>query len=101
MTGELNAAEKFALIYVAAVSVIGIVLTVYDKAASKRSRNGRGRVPENTLMYLGFLGGALPMYVTMLIIRHKTKHKKFMIGLPVFAAVHIAVAVTVFLRMNT
>ena len=30
MPGELNAAEKFALIYVAAVSVIGIILTVYD-----------------------------------------------------------------------
>ena len=41
-------------------------------------------------MYLGALGGALPMYVTMRIIRHKTKHKKFMIGLPVFAVIHAA-----------
>ena len=101
MSGELNAAEKFALIYVAAVSVIGVILTAYDKAESKRSKNGRGRVPENTLMYLGFLGGALPMYVTMRIIRHKTKHKKFMIGLPVFAAVHIAAAAAVYLCVKT
>ena len=41
-------------------------------------------------MYLGALGGALPMYVTMRIIRHKTKHKKFMIGLPVFAVIQAA-----------
>ena len=100
MLGEMNAAGKFALIYVAAVSAIGVVFTVYDKAASKKSKNGRGRVPENTLMYLGFLGGALPMYVTMRIIHHKTKHKKFMAGLPVFAAVHIAIAAAVWLSVG-
>ncbi len=95
MAGSVNAAVKFALIYVAVVSVIGVIFTVYDKIASKKCKNGRGRVPENTLMYLGFLGGALPMYITMRIIRHKTKHKKFMVGLPVFAAVHAAIAAAV------
>lgn len=97
MSFNLNSAEKFILLYVGTVSVIGIIMTVYDKLASKKSKNGRGRVPENTLMYLGALGGALSMYVTMRIIKHKTRHKKFMLGLPIFAAIHIAVAVAVFL----
>lgn len=34
-------------------------------------------------MTTGFLGGALLEFLTMKIIQHKTRHKKFMIGLPV------------------
>ena len=80
----------FTAVYMLVVSAAGVFLTAYDKAASKKSKHGEKRIPENTLMYLGALGGALPMYVTMRIIRHKTKHKKFMIGLPVFAVIHAA-----------
>ena len=36
-------------------------------------------------------GGATGMYVTMQLIRHKTKHKKFMIGLPIFIVLHIGI----------
>ena len=36
------------------------------------------------------LGGSAAMFVTMLIIRHKTKHPKFMIGIPVIMAVQAA-----------
>ncbi len=94
MTGtSLSAVGLFIIVYAAAVSIIGVVLTVYDKIISKKNTNGRGRVPENTLMYLGLMGGALPMYITMLIIRHKTKHRKFMVGLPVMFILHIIIAV--------
>ena len=78
------------VIWFALISLIGVILTVYDKiAAKKRPRN---RVPERTLLLCGALGGALPMYLTMLLIRHKTKHKKFMIGLPVIVVLQIAAA---------
>jgi uncharacterized membrane protein YsdA (DUF1294 family) len=92
-TKSFSGVGLFILLYVAAVSVAGVVLTVYDKIISKKNTNGRGRVPENTLMYLGVMGGALPMFITMLIIRHKTRHKKFMVGLPVMFILHIIIAV--------
>lgn len=41
-------------------------------------------------MLLSALGGSLAMYVTMKKIRHKTKHKKFMIGIPVIMIIQIA-----------
>lgn len=66
-------------VYFLIISVISIVLTVYDKYASKRNLR---RISEKTLMFLSFLLGALPMYITMIFIRHKTRHPKFMIGLP-------------------
>lgn len=74
------------LIYVLVISVVAIVITVADKKASKRRK--KKRIPETNLMLVGFFGGALPMYITMKVIRHKTKHKKFMIGLPVIIFLH-------------
>lgn len=80
------------LLYVALISLVGIAVTIFDKLSAKRSGQ---RVPEFTLMLIGFLGAALPMYITMRIIRHKTRHKKFMIGLPLmifFQGILIAAA---------
>lgn len=70
------------------MSVIAAIFTVYDKLAAKSHKR---RVPEKTLMFIGFFGGAVAMYTTMQIIRHKTKHKKFMIGLPVMILFHIII----------
>lgn len=60
-------------------------MTVYDKHAAKHKKR---RVRERTLLTVGFLGAALPMLLTMLAIRHKTLHKKFMWGLPAIILLH-------------
>ena len=78
-------------IYVAVISVIAIVITCYDKiAATKRPKH---RTPEATLLFISALGGSVAMYITMQIIRHKTKHMKFMIGIPVIILIQIAAVV--------
>lgn len=77
--------------YLIIISVLAVILTVYDKIASKKFR--KSRVPEKILLGIGFIGGAAPEYLTMKIIRHKTRHKKFMVWLPVFAAIHIIITV--------
>ena len=77
----------YGLICFAVISVISIFITVYDKSASKK---GKRRISEKALMLTGFFGGATAMYAVMNAIRHKTKHKKFMVGLPVFIFLHIA-----------
>lgn len=81
--------SKLMLIYFAVISVVSIIITIADKSKAKRDA---WRIPEATLMLVGLAGGALPMYVTMKTIRHKTKHKKFMIGLPLEIALHAAIA---------
>ena len=77
------------LIYVAVMSVISIVICVYDKLFSKFN-NVKLRIPEKVLMLLAFLGGSVAMYLCMLLIRHKTKHVKFMLGIPIFILLHAA-----------
>ena len=69
-------------------SVSAVILTAYDKYASRRRKT---RIPEKTLFITAICGGSLAMYLTMLVIHHKTKHKRFMIGLPVIIAVQVLV----------
>ena len=85
--------SAFLLIYLALISLVSIAFTVYDKLAAKR--RPKRRVPEKALMLLGALGGAAAMYAVMLLIRHKTKHNKFMIGLPIMMAVQVLAALAV------
>lgn len=78
-------------IYLAVISIIAIIVTCYDKvAATKRPRH---RTPEATLLLISALGGSVAMFITMQIIRHKTKHAKFMIGIPVIILLQIAAIV--------
>lgn len=80
---------KSLLIYLAAISVFSVIITVYDKIAAKRYR--KNRVPEKYLFLTAIIGGGLSMYITMQLIRHKTRHKRFMIGLPVIFVIQIIV----------
>jgi len=77
----------YAAAYFAAISLLAIVLTVYDKRAAK---SGARRVMEKTLFLVSIFGGSVAMLLTMWFIRHKTKHAKFMAGIPVIIALQIA-----------
>lgn len=82
---------EYFLYYIVLLSVIAVIVTCYDKIAAKRWR--RHRVPEATLMILSLLGGSAAMLLVMLIIHHKTRHKKFMIGIPLILLVQIVIIV--------
>ena len=83
---------KILLLYVAAVSLVTAAVTVYDKLAAKK---GAWRIPEKTLLLLGLVGGAAAELAVMLTISHKTKHKKFMLGLPVILILQAAIIAAV------
>lgn len=60
--------------YLVVISLISLIVCVYDKGISKKNKVEL-RVPEKTLFYvLPLLGGALAMFGTMTLIRHKTQH---------------------------
>lgn len=77
----------YVFIYFAVISVTAVLLTVYDKSVSCMGHTRR--ISEQTLFFVAAFGGALAMYITMRIIRHKTRHKRFMIGLPITFLLHI------------
>ena len=84
---------KIFLGYIAVISVVSVIVCIYDKFASKHATKHRTR--EATLLALSALGGSAVMLATMLIIRHKTKHLKFMVGIPVIIILQVALAIAV------
>ena len=74
--------------YLALISLISVIVTVYDKWAAKRRPSGRIR--ESSLIALSVVGGSAAMLLTMLFIRHKTRHPKFMIGIPLILIIQAA-----------
>ena len=74
------------IVYFLAVSLITAVVTAIDKYKAKK---GVFRISEATLFTLAAIGGALSEYLTMRLIRHKTLHKRFMIGLPLIIILQI------------
>ena len=68
--------------YTVIISLISMVVCIYDKLISKKGKVEL-RVPEKVLFYiLPLLGGALAMFVTMTLIRHKTQHSTTMMFNP-------------------
>lgn len=71
----------YVIIYFALLSILGFSLMRHDKQLARR-RGRLRRIPENTLMFVAFAGGALGAWIGMYAYRHKTKHRAFVIGVP-------------------
>jgi len=62
-------------------------------AADKRRAVQRARrVPEKRLFGIAWLGGAAGGWTAMRLLRHKTKHRSFAIGLPIIAVLQLIAA---------
>ncbi|SDZ06288.1 Uncharacterized membrane protein YsdA, DUF1294 family [Proteiniborus ethanoligenes] len=66
-------------VYIIVISLISFVVVGLDKSKAKK---GDWRVREATLIVLSFLGGAIGVLIGMVFFNHKTKKKKFYIGVP-------------------
>jgi uncharacterized membrane protein YsdA (DUF1294 family) len=73
--------------YLVLVNLVAFAAMGVDKA---RARRKDWRVPEASLLALGFLGGGLGATLGMLLFRHKTKHSKFVLLLPLFLILQAA-----------
>lgn len=81
---------KALIIYFIVINSLTAIITVIDK---RNAVKGKRRVSEDFLMTIGLIGGALFEYIIMKLIHHKTRHKKFMIGLPIEIAFQIIVII--------
>jgi len=75
---------KLLLIYLFIVNALGFLLMLIDKYKAKKNL---WRIPEATLMGIALIGGSLGCLLGMYTARHKTKHAKFALGVPVILAV--------------
>ena len=84
--------KKFILIYLIVINIIAFAMMGIDKSkAIKR----RWRIPEKSLFLSAVLGGSIGAIAGMQLFRHKTKHTKFVIGMPTILILQIVIIVAV------
>lgn len=75
-------------IYLILINLAGFFAMMTDK---KRAINKQWRISEKALMGIAAIGGSLGVLIAMKTFRHKTKHKKFTIGVPAIIVVQIII----------
>lgn len=83
---------KNIIMYLIAVNILAFVAFGIDKM---KARAHQWRIAENTLLGIAVCGGSLGAICGMRLFRHKTRHAKFAIGLPVILILQ-AIAALIF-----
>lgn len=78
------------LIYLLTINAAALLAMLIDK---RKAQKNLWRIPEATLLTMAAIGGSLGAYAGMQLFRHKTKHLKFSLGIPVLLAIHVIVLV--------
>ena len=73
-------------IYLIGINVLTFLIYGVDKWKARRDK---WRIPEETLIWLAIVGGSIGALLEMHLFRHKTKHKKFLIGIPVILLIQV------------
>ena len=76
-------------IYLLLINAVGFGVMLYDKYLAK---NNLWRIPEKTLLGIAAFGGSIGCWLGMYTVRHKTKHLKFTLGIPLIIAIQIGIA---------
>lgn len=77
---------KLILLYLLIINAVGFVLMLVDKQKAKKNL---WRIPESTLLTAAILGGSVGSLLGMYTVRHKTRHLKFTLGIPLILACQI------------
>ena len=83
---------KLLAVYLLIINAAGFLLMLMDKYKAKKNL---WRIPEATLLWTAILGGSVGVILGMHLARHKTKHPKFSIGVPVILALQAVIAVII------
>lgn len=81
---------KLFLIYLIFINIFAFMLMGIDK---KKAQKGTWRISEKNLFLSAIVGGSIGAILGMQIFRHKTKHRKFTIGMPLVLVLQIVLVV--------
>ena len=81
---------EFVLLYLLTINAAGFLSMLVDK---HKARKNLWRIPERTLLLIALLGGSIGSLLGMYTVRHKTKHLKFTLGIPLILAAQIGLII--------
>lgn len=76
------------ILYLFAINIIAFLIMFIDK---QKAIHNKWRIGESTLITISILGGSIGMLLGMYFFRHKTKHKKFTLGVPFILIVQLGI----------
>ena len=85
------------ILYVIVMNIVGFLMMGIDKL---KARKHRRRISERTLFVISIIGGSVGSLAGMYLFRHKTRHTKFVVGIPVILAIQIIVGVLIASRIQ-
>ncbi|MBI6874728.1 DUF1294 domain-containing protein [Clostridium aciditolerans] len=77
---------KILFYYILFINLYGVIVMYYDKSKSIKHQ---WRVPESRIFLISLILGSLGIFLGMHLFRHKTKHKKFTIGIPLILIIQL------------
>ena len=83
--------------YLIIINAAGFLFMLIDK---QKAQKDLWRIPERTLMAVAVMGGSMGTLLGMKLFRHKTKHDKFRIGIPIILSVQILLAVLLYIGIH-
>ena len=75
----------YLILYLILINAVGFVFMLTDKYKAQTKLR---RTPEAVLMLVAVIGGSLGSLLGMYAVRHKTKHRKFSVGIPILLLIH-------------
>ena len=76
------------------ILIVNIVTFIVYGVDKQKARCGKWRIPESTLLLLAFMGGSVGAWLGLKVWRHKTKHRKFTICIPLFLILHLGIVIS-------
>ena len=77
---------EYILLYLLGINAFGFLIMLIDKT---KARRGKWRIPESTLITVAIIGGSIGSLLGMYAFRHKTRHPKFTLGIPLIIVAQI------------
>ncbi len=77
---------KYLIIWLLIINFFSLLLMYADK---QKARRHKWRIRESSLLLTAFLGGSIGTLIGMHLFRHKTKHLKFLIGVPLILVLQL------------
>ncbi len=89
--------KQIILLYLIVINAVTFLMFGLDKW---KARHDQWRIPEAQLIGMAAIGGSIGAWLGMKLWRHKTKHSKFIYGIPAILIIQTALAMLIIYAQN-
>ncbi|MCR1949585.1 MULTISPECIES: DUF1294 domain-containing protein [Clostridium] len=80
--------ENIIISYLLIVNIIAFITVYIDK---QKAIKKQWRIKESTIIFIASIGGSIGTYIGMYFFRHKTRHLKFTLGIPLIILIQLSI----------